>query len=95
LKLILCMFIIISPLKRTWPFTWTNMSSLHAKMTFIKFYWNWFRRFLFFPIQTRKIDFPYGDPTWSLETIILINLTVHFVIKLSCKLVLFWLSGSW
>jgi hypothetical protein len=36
-----CIFVIISPLKRTWPFSWTIYNSLYQKMICIKFDWNW------------------------------------------------------
>ena len=32
---------IISPLKRTWPFIWTNLNSLHPKIICTKFDWFW------------------------------------------------------
>ena len=34
-------FVIISPLKRTWPFIWTNLNSPYSRMISIKFDWNW------------------------------------------------------
>jgi hypothetical protein len=34
-------FVIISPLKRTWPFTWTNLNSLHPRVICTKFDWIW------------------------------------------------------
>jgi hypothetical protein len=34
-------FVIISPLKRTWPFISTNLNSLHPKIICIKFDWIW------------------------------------------------------
>ena len=34
-------FIIISPLKRTGPFIWTNLNPLHPRMLCAKFGWNW------------------------------------------------------
>jgi hypothetical protein len=34
-------FVIISPLKRTWPFIWTNLDSLHPRIICIKFDWIW------------------------------------------------------
>ena len=34
-------FVIISPLKRTWPFIWTNLNPLHLKMICTKFDWIW------------------------------------------------------
>jgi hypothetical protein len=37
----LCIFVIISPLKSTWPFIWTNENPLYLKMICIKFDWNW------------------------------------------------------
>jgi hypothetical protein len=30
-------FVIISPLKKTWPFIWTNLNSLHPKIICFKF----------------------------------------------------------
>jgi hypothetical protein len=32
---------IISPLKRTWPFIWTNLNSLHPRIMCTKFDWIW------------------------------------------------------
>jgi hypothetical protein len=34
-------FVIISPLKETWPFIWTNLNSLHPRIIIIKFDWIW------------------------------------------------------
>jgi hypothetical protein len=34
-------FVIISPLKRTWPFIWTNLNSLHPRIVCTKFDWIW------------------------------------------------------
>jgi hypothetical protein len=34
-------FVIISPLKRTWPFIWTNVNSLHPTIICTKFDWIW------------------------------------------------------
>ena len=34
-------FVIISPLKRTWPFMWTILNSLYPRMIYAKFDWNW------------------------------------------------------
>jgi hypothetical protein len=31
--------VIISPLKRTWPFNWTNMNFLHPRIIGMKFDW--------------------------------------------------------
>ena len=36
-----CIFVIISPLKRTCPFIWTNLNSLHPRMICTKFDRNW------------------------------------------------------
>ena len=35
------LFLIISPWKRVGPFFWTNLNSLHPRMLFAKFCWNW------------------------------------------------------
>jgi hypothetical protein len=34
-------FVIISPLKRTWHFIWTNLNSLHPRIICTKFDWIW------------------------------------------------------
>jgi hypothetical protein len=34
-------FVIISRLKRTWPFDWTNLNSLHLRIICFKFEWFW------------------------------------------------------
>jgi hypothetical protein len=34
-------FVIISPLKRTWPFIWTNLNSFHPRIICTKFYSIW------------------------------------------------------
>jgi hypothetical protein len=34
-------FVIISPLKRSWPFIWTNLNPLHPRMICAKFDWFW------------------------------------------------------
>jgi hypothetical protein len=34
-------FVIISPLKRTWPFIWRNLNSLHPRIVCTKFDWIW------------------------------------------------------
>jgi hypothetical protein len=47
-------FVIISPLKRTWPLICTILNSLYLRMICTKFYWNWlaflkiFSKFLLF-----------------------------------------------
>ena len=35
-----CIFVIISPLKRTWPFIWTILNFHHLRMICTKFEWN-------------------------------------------------------
>jgi hypothetical protein len=47
-------FVIISPLKRTWPFIWTNLNFLHPKIIWIislieLAFWFWRRRLLNYP----------------------------------------------
>jgi hypothetical protein len=42
--------VIISPLKRTWPFIWTNLNSLHPRIICTKFDWIW-------PAGSEKEDF--------------------------------------
>jgi hypothetical protein len=37
----LCFFVIISPLKRTWPFIWIILNFLHPRMICTKFDWHW------------------------------------------------------
>jgi hypothetical protein len=34
-------FVIISPLKRTWPFIWTKLNSLHPRIICTKFHPIW------------------------------------------------------
>jgi hypothetical protein len=34
-------FVIISPLNRTWPFIWTNLNSLYLRIICTKFDWIW------------------------------------------------------
>ena len=34
-------FVITSPLKRTWPFIWTNLNPLHPRIICTKFDWFW------------------------------------------------------
>jgi hypothetical protein len=34
-------FVIISPLKRTWPLIWINLNSLHPRIICSKFDWFW------------------------------------------------------
>ena len=36
-----CIFVIISPLKKTWPLIWTILTSLYPRMTYAKFDRNW------------------------------------------------------
>jgi hypothetical protein len=43
-------FVIISPLKRTWPFIWTNLDSIHPRIICIKIDWFW-------PVGSEKEDF--------------------------------------
>ena len=38
---IFTIFIIISPWRRVGPFIWINLNSLHPRMLFVKFGWNW------------------------------------------------------
>ena len=37
-------FVIISPLERAWPYIWTSLNPLHAKVLCAKFGWNWLCR---------------------------------------------------
>jgi hypothetical protein len=34
-------FVIISPMKKTWPIIWTNLNSLHPRIICTKFDWIW------------------------------------------------------
>ena len=34
-------FVIISRWKRSWPFIWTNLNSIHPRMLCVTFSWNW------------------------------------------------------
>ena len=34
-------FVVISPLKRAWPFIWTNLNPFHQRMLCVKVDWNW------------------------------------------------------
>ena len=36
-----CYYVSISLWKRTWPFIWTNLNSLHPRMLCDMFGWNW------------------------------------------------------
>jgi hypothetical protein len=36
-----CIFVIISPLKKTYPFIWTNLNLLYPKINCTKYNWNW------------------------------------------------------
>ena len=36
-----CIFVIISPFKRSWPFICTNLNQLHPRILPTKFGWNW------------------------------------------------------
>jgi hypothetical protein len=50
-----CSFMIISPLKRTWPFIWTIYNLIYPRMTCTKFNWNWpdgSEEYFFFNINT-------------------------------------------
>jgi hypothetical protein len=45
-----CIFVIISPLKRTWPLICKILNSLYLRTICTKFYWNW-------PAASREEDF--------------------------------------
>jgi hypothetical protein len=94
-----CICMIISPLKRTWPFIWKKFR--------IPFTQGWFvpslieigllfqkNKIFFFNINRSEYGFPYCDPSQPPGTIIWRNLNLHYIRKLSCKYDLFWLSGS-
>jgi hypothetical protein len=94
-----CIFVIISPLNRTWSFLLTNMNTLHPRIFCTKFDWNWpagsGEKDFFFNINTCKYGSPYCGPSQPPGSMIWTNLNLHFIRKLSCKYELFWLSGSW
>jgi hypothetical protein len=95
-------FVIISLLKRTWPFISPN---------FNPFMQRWFVRSLikigslvlekkiykrfFSNIDACKNCFPHCGPTRPPGTMICTNLSLHYIRKLLCKSELFWLCGSW
>jgi hypothetical protein len=49
-RLSIYIFVIISPLKRTWLFIWTNLNFLHPRILCIKFNWIW-------PVGSREVFF--------------------------------------
>jgi hypothetical protein len=67
-----CIFVIISPLKRTWSFIWTIYNPLYSSMIWIKFHWIWHcgsGEDFFFNINICKYSFHTCDITvmWKLE----------------------------
>jgi hypothetical protein len=91
-------FVIISPLKRTWPFIWTIQNSFYPRIICTKFDWNWpagSGEDFFLYINTSEYGFPYCGPSRPPGTMIWRNLNLHYIRKLSCKYDLFWLIGSW
>ena len=92
-----CIFVIISPLKSTWPLIWTIYNSLYRRMTYAKFDWNWpagSEEKIFFNTNICKYGFPYCGPFRPPGVMVLTILNLHYIRKLSCKYDLFWLSGS-
>jgi hypothetical protein len=91
-----CIFMIIFPLKRIWPFIWIIYNSLYPRMICTKFDWNWptGSENFFFDINTSEYGFPYCGPSRPLGTMLWRNLNLHYMRKLSCKYGLFWLIGS-
>jgi hypothetical protein len=67
-------FYIIFPLKKTWPFIWTILSSLHPRMLCTKFDWNWpassredcFKKIEYIHFYSFAIIFPWA---WALPFI--------------------------
>ena len=53
-------FFIISPLKRAWPFIWTNVNPLYPSMLCAKFGWNW-------PYGSREDLFKYCECIFSIS----------------------------
>jgi hypothetical protein len=71
-------FLIISPLKRTWPFIWTDLNSFHPRIICTKFDWIWpagseedfkkkFSVFLLFPYYL-PLEKGYPPPLNKLES---------------------------
>jgi hypothetical protein len=94
----ICIFVIFSPLKKTWPFICIILNSLHPRMICTKFDWNWPTgsegEDFFFNINTCNI-FPICGYSWPPCTMIWTNLILHYIRKLSCKYELFSLSNTW
>jgi hypothetical protein len=69
-------FVIISPLKRIWPFIWTNLISLHPRIIWTKFDWicsagsgeDFFFFFKFQCIFTLSLLFTHGEGLNKLES---------------------------
>jgi hypothetical protein len=75
-----CIFVIISPLKRHWPFNCTYLNFLYPRMICTKFDWNWpagSGGFFFNIINTCKYGFPYCGPSRPPGTMLLRNLNLH------------------
>jgi hypothetical protein len=62
------LFVIISPLKKTWPFIWIHLNSLYLRMICTKFDRNWlagsgeqdfFKKTFFAVISPCRRAFPY------------------------------------
>ena len=77
-----CIFEIISPLKRTWPFIWTIQNSLYPRIIYDKFDWNWpagSGEDFFFNIHKCKYGFPYCGPSRPLGTMMWTILNLHYI----------------
>jgi hypothetical protein len=88
-------FVIISPLKRTWPLIWTNFMQEWFVSNLIEISLLSVVEKIFSNMKTCKNRFPFCDLIRPPGTMIWPNLNQHYVRKFSCKFELFLFCGSW
>ena len=88
-------FVIIFPWKRTWPFIWKILNSLHSKMLFAKFGWNWPSGSGDFKISLMHFRYFIIISIWKWAwPFICTNLNPHDLRMLCAKFYWNWPSGS-
>ena len=87
-------FIIISPLKRAWPFMdmWTNLNPLHPRINCARFDWNWQRFFNLVNVFSLWCNyFPLGKR----ETLLLKKLESTSTKDALCQVWFKWAQWFW
>jgi hypothetical protein len=93
-------FVITSPLKRTWPLSSTILNPLYLWMICTKSDWNWppgseWRKDFSPKVNSCKDGFLHCGSIQPPGTMIFTNLNLQYFRKLFVKSELFWLCGLW